>query len=35
MTEPDEAEVHVEMYFRHKDGQEQQKHIIWYNREVE
>ena len=33
LTEPDEESIRVDMYFRHKNGQEQWKSIAWDNRE--
>ena len=29
LSQPDEEYVEVKMYFRHKNGEEQTKHIIW------
>jgi len=31
LSNPDEAEVRVEMYFRHENGETQAKRIIWRN----
>lgn len=32
LTEPEEEEVHVTMYFKKKDGQTQEKRVCWINR---